>query len=149
MAYGTSQSRGLIGAIAASLHHSHSSMGPSRVCDLHRSSQQCQILNPMSEARYWTLILIDTNWVQFHWATTGTSVFHSFAGFFPPINTVLSQGNVWGWVCFFALDGRGLIKLLKCIYNWKNLWTVDFSSNPTLLYTVKKFTTKSKPEIWN
>ena len=40
--------------------------------DLHHSSWQCQILNPMSEARDRTCILMDTNWVHYHWATTGT-----------------------------------------------------------------------------
>ena len=32
----------------------------SRVCDLCHSLQQCQILNPLSEARYHTIILMDT-----------------------------------------------------------------------------------------
>ena len=33
---------------------------PSRVCDLHHSSRHCQILNPLSEARDLTRILVDT-----------------------------------------------------------------------------------------
>ena len=33
------------------------------VCDLHHSSQQCQILNPMSKARNRTHVLRDTSWV--------------------------------------------------------------------------------------
>jgi len=28
--------------------------GPGCICDLHRASQQCQILNPLSEAKDWT-----------------------------------------------------------------------------------------------
>ena len=40
--YGGSQVRGQIGAIAASLHHRHSTAG----YDLHHSSWQHQILNP-------------------------------------------------------------------------------------------------------
>ena len=32
---------------------------PSRVCDLHHSSQQCQVLNPLSEARDGTCVLMD------------------------------------------------------------------------------------------
>ena len=36
---------------------------PSCVCDLHHSSQQCQILNPLSEARDGTHVLKDTCWV--------------------------------------------------------------------------------------
>ena len=39
MAYGGSQGRGLIGAIAAGLRQSHSNMDLSHVCDLHHSSQ--------------------------------------------------------------------------------------------------------------
>ena len=35
MAYGGSQVRGWIRAVAASLHHSHSKQDPSHVCDLH------------------------------------------------------------------------------------------------------------------
>ena len=34
---------------------------PSYVCDLHRSSQQCQILNPLSEARDQTCFLMDAS----------------------------------------------------------------------------------------
>ena len=33
---------------------------PNRVCDLHHSSGQCQILNPLSETRDRTCILMDT-----------------------------------------------------------------------------------------
>ena len=29
------------------------------ICNLHHSLQQCQILNPLNEARDWTLILMD------------------------------------------------------------------------------------------
>ena len=35
----------------------------SPVCDLHHSSWQCQILNPLSGSRDWTHILMYTNWV--------------------------------------------------------------------------------------
>ena len=45
---------------------------PSHVCDLHHSSQQCQILNPLIEARDRTQILIDTSQVCYCWATMGT-----------------------------------------------------------------------------
>ena len=57
MAYGSFQARGLIRATAASLHH---------------SSQQHQILNPLSRIRDRTRILTYTSMVRFHWATTGT-----------------------------------------------------------------------------
>ena len=37
---------------------------PSHVCDLRHSSWQCQILNPLSEARDWTHILMDASRVR-------------------------------------------------------------------------------------
>ena len=44
----------------------------SHICDLHHSSQQRQILNPMSEARDRTRNLMVTSQVHFPCATTGT-----------------------------------------------------------------------------
>ena len=38
----------------------------SHVCDLHHSSQQCQILNPLSKARDQTRVLMDTSRVRYH-----------------------------------------------------------------------------------
>ena len=35
---------------------------PSHICNLHRSSWQPQILNPLSEATNWILIFMNTNW---------------------------------------------------------------------------------------
>ena len=45
---------------------------PSLICDLHRSSQQHRILNPLSEARDRTHTLMDTSQVCYLGATTGT-----------------------------------------------------------------------------
>ena len=83
-AYGGSQGRGLIGAVAASLRlsicQSHSNTrvtatpDPSGICKLHHSSRQHQILNPLIEARDQTCILMDPSWVCFLYATTGTPV---------------------------------------------------------------------------
>ena len=60
-AYGDSQASGQIRASAAGLHHKHSMWDPSLVCDLHHSSRQCWILNPLSEARDWTCIFTDSS----------------------------------------------------------------------------------------
>ena len=43
-----------------------------RICDLHHSSQQRQILKPLSEARDQTHILMDTSRIHFYSATMGT-----------------------------------------------------------------------------
>ena len=45
---------------------------PSWVWDLCHSSWQHQILNPLSEVRDWTYILMDASWVHYCWAATGT-----------------------------------------------------------------------------
>ena len=37
---------------------------PSRIYDLHHSSQQHRILNPLSEAGDWTCILMDASWIH-------------------------------------------------------------------------------------
>jgi len=46
---------------------------PSCICNLHHSSQQCQIPDPLSEVRDWTRILMDTRWIRFHCATNRNS----------------------------------------------------------------------------
>ena len=52
---------------------------PSHICNLHHSSQQCWSLNPLSEARDGTGILMDASGVHYHWATSGTpNVGHIF-----------------------------------------------------------------------
>ena len=58
---------------------------PIHVCDLCHSSQQLWIPDPLSEARDWTHILMDTSWICFCCTTMGTPwtellnpVFHQF-----------------------------------------------------------------------
>ena len=43
----------------------------SSIWDLHHCSQQHRILNPLSEARDWTLTLMDASQVRYCWVTTG------------------------------------------------------------------------------
>ena len=58
-AKGGSQARGSIGAVATGLHHSHSNMGSElRLRPTPHSSQQCWIVNPLSEARDRTRVLM-------------------------------------------------------------------------------------------
>ena len=47
---------------------------PSHVCNLHHSSWQCWIPNPLSKARDWACILMDASQIRFRCATTGTPV---------------------------------------------------------------------------
>ena len=63
-AYGSSRARGQIKGGAAGLRQSHSS-GIQVLSDLHHSSRQQWILNPLSEARDSTCILMDTSWVHY------------------------------------------------------------------------------------
>ena len=51
---------------------------PSRICDLHHTSQQPQIADPLSEASDQTRILMDTSWIHFRCAITGTPSFLTF-----------------------------------------------------------------------
>ena len=72
-AYGSSQARVQIRAAAAGLHHSHSNAGSEPCLDVHNSSRQCQILNPLSKARNrGTCLLRNTSWVHFCWVRMGT-----------------------------------------------------------------------------
>ena len=68
----SSQARSRFGAVAATLHHSQSKQDLNPVRNLHHSSQQCWILNPWSEARDQTCVLMGTSRVYCHWAATGT-----------------------------------------------------------------------------
>ena len=61
-AYGGSEARGQIRAVAASLRH---------------SSQKRQILNPLSKVRNWTRILMDAIRSVNCWATVGTPIYYT------------------------------------------------------------------------
>ena len=45
----------------------------SHACDLHHSSWQCWILNPLDR----TPVLMDTSWICFYWVMMGTQMEHS------------------------------------------------------------------------
>ena len=55
---------------------------PNRLCDMHHNSWQCQILNPLSKDRDWTLVLMDPKWVCYRWATMGTPGYNISSGIF-------------------------------------------------------------------
>ena len=72
-AYGGSQARRLIGAVAAGLYQNHSNTRSEPF--LRHSSWQCQILNPLSEARNRTCNLRVPSRIRFCCATMGTPSF--------------------------------------------------------------------------
>ena len=89
---------------------------PSCVCNLHHSSQKHQILNPQSESRDWTYILMNTSWVCYCWATTGTpsSLFFSF--FYLKKKYFLKLKYTWFTVlCQFLLYSKGIQSYI-CVY---------------------------------
>ena len=51
---------------------------PSHICDLYHSSREPWILKPLSEARDWTYILVDTSWVLNPLSHSGNSDIVSF-----------------------------------------------------------------------
>ena len=76
-AYGDSQARGQIGAVASGLRHKHSNPWDlSYICNLHYSSRQHRILNLLSKARDPTCALMDASQICFCWATTETPSFY-------------------------------------------------------------------------
>ena len=72
-----------------------------RVCDLYPSLRKRQILNRVSKARDWTHILMDINWIHYHWATMGTPCF---------------DFSVEKWVALFIerYNGNVLSTVLRC-----------------------------------
>ena len=72
--YGSSQARGQIGPAGYAYAIAAAMRVLSHIWDLPHSSQQCQILNPLSGATDRTWILMDTSWVCYPWATIGTPI---------------------------------------------------------------------------
>ena len=69
VAYGSSSARGLIRAVTTAYATATAMPDPSHVCNLHHSSRQCRILNPLSEARDRNCIFLDTSQFPYHWIT--------------------------------------------------------------------------------
>ena len=76
MAHGGSQARGRIGATAAGLHHSHSNARSEPHLRPIPQLTATRILNPLSEARDRTCVLMDARQIHFCCATLGTPCFH-------------------------------------------------------------------------
>ena len=88
---------------------------PSHVCDLYHSSRQCWILNPLSEARDPTHVLMDTSWVWYHWTTMGTLKFAFFdCNMRITIHTFIDSIHFFLW--WVTCLGFLLTFLLRCIH---------------------------------
>ena len=77
---------------------------PNHVCDLHDSSWQCWILNPVSKARYRFCVLMDTSQIHFCWATMA-----------PPWKLLLLltlHCNIWHTSCY-VLFAEGPVRALE------------------------------------
>ena len=71
-AYGSSQPRRRIRAVTLAYTTATEMQDLSCICNLHHSWQQRQIHNPLSEAKDWTCILVNTSQIFFLWATMET-----------------------------------------------------------------------------
>ena len=71
-AYGGSQARGLIRAVAAGLHHCHSNARSKPCLQPTPQLRQRWILDPLSEARDQTCNLMVTSWMHFRCTTAET-----------------------------------------------------------------------------
>ena len=66
----------------------------SHICDLHHNSLQCQILDPLSEARDQIYDLMDTSQIHFCWAMVETPRQHLKENIFGV--PIMSQGKqIW------------------------------------------------------
>ena len=71
VAYRDSQARGQM-ELQLLAHATATAMrDPRCACDLHHSSRQRRILNPLSKVRDRTCVLMDASWIHFRWATMG------------------------------------------------------------------------------
>ena len=102
----------------------------SRICDLHHTSRQCRILNPLSKARDRTGVLMDTSQIRFSCATMGTSaslcffarVFHR--RFFAFVEqTTKCPGALILWYGQLRIDNHCLHSLI-CLS--LRMWYSDF-----------------------
>ena len=117
-AYGGSQARGQIGSVAAGLHTATATWDLSCICNVHHSSGQCWILNPLSEARDWTCILMDPSQICFRWATMETPQCHFviLPQYFMAELVMPSSVNKWSYMILKFLT------LIKKIVTHKAVW---------------------------
>ena len=118
---------------------------PSCIWDLHWSSWQCWILNPLSKARDWSCNLMVTSQICFHCTTMGTplwllSIFFSFAWVFSNLIYISEMA-------FFEFIFFEFTKFLEFVHLW--LWT-SFRSFHSLFLQIFFFFLhlRASPSLW-
>ena len=136
--FGSPQARGLIEAGSCqppAYATATATPDPSHVCNIYHSSWQCQILNPLSEARYQTSILIDTSRVR-----NALSHYGNFPGaFFKVCSLIWANHQPLGKTGTFqnrnnvlerpqASSFRGSLETYSIIFHWVNKaqWVYPF-----------------------
>ena len=105
-------------------------------CNLHNSSWQSLILNPISRARNRTHILMDTSRVFFHWATLGTPGWEVFYYWFNLLSSNLFLFSISSW---FSLDSLYISRNFSSSSRLSNLLTCNcsvISDDPSSFDTV-------------
>ena len=106
------KARGPVGATAADLCHGHTTQDPSHVCNLHHSSRQRWILNPLRKARDRTHNLTIPSQIPFCCTTMGTpmqAVIGNTKLFFL---TQTWHSTLWLLLlCFWALNSSRILSL--------------------------------------
>ena len=72
-------------------------LNPSHTCDIYHSSQQCWILNPLSKARDWTRILMETSQVLNLLSHNGNPSFLLLIRWITLIDFVYVEPSLWPW----------------------------------------------------
>ena len=127
VAYGDSQARGLSGATAAGLHHSHSNTGSEPHLWPTPQLMATQILNPPREARDRTHILMDASRIPNPLSHNGNSW----------VSTLLCCQSLYKWIWSF----------------WKEIWLSEVAINMCMYMfwyvysTFKNLSQKTSPNF--
>ena len=107
--YGSSQARGQMELQLLAYTTATAMPDPSCVRDLYCSSYWHWILNPLNKGRDWTGILMDTSWVNYHWATMGipSECFEQSCGICIPFILIYFLSN-------HRIEGRSEVVCLLC-----------------------------------
>ena len=110
---------------------------PCHVYNLHHhSSQQCWIFNPLSNARDWTHILMDTSQIHFLCTTRGTpkSVFHYCSKFDNILNTCFGT-----FLLVLKYEQKNVFLSLLIIVSAKSIREIILNENKMRKYYLLNF----------